>query len=988
MSEFSPNPRQKEAIEHVHGPMVVIAGAGTGKTSVLVERIARLINDGHATPEEILAVTYTNNAATEMRHRVLERVRALGSAMTAPVRAVTFHAYCMEILQRCGAAFDPLNNEDLYVYLGRRLEQLDLRYYTRAVNPAEFLKALTDFFSRCHDELVTAADYRAYVERLRAGERPLPRVVASSKADDISDDEVRARCEEIARVYETVERWLTADNLGTFGHMILRAEELLRSKPALLAEERRRARFLLIDEFQDANFAQIELVALLAGPDENIFAVGDPDQAIYRFRGASNAAFEEFSRRFPAARGVVLDDNQRSRTPILRCAFAVIDENPPAQCRVGADQFQRTPLESAREKRAKLPQAVPVEVAICEGGVEIEADEGEAEFVARAIQALRRKRPVSPSRKPRFGVLYRAHADRDKLLHELAKRDIPFAVTGVNVLQTGAVRDLLACLRVIANPADVEAMFRVAALPEFALDGEAMREALQPRTTTMEAALRRLPGGPAVLSAVQQARTAVSAAKMEAAAGADIAIAQFNFDRRLPAIAALREFVVEEWKKKPGAIVGAGDLRSLLDYLDWYTEANGGIALPDDADDADCDRVRLMTAHAAKGLEFEHVFVLRLNSSSFPTGYRERLFDFPAALRKSVGAEGDNREVHRQEERRLFYVAMTRARESLVLCTRPGKNKSHRPIAFVGELLDNTASRPFRHEATVVPTAEQEKLFDIAAAAQPAVGLQAWLLAPPSARLHSPPLSATAVETYEKCPLHFKLERDWNIPGPPAAALTYGQAIHSVLKDYYDALRLTRPRTLEEVVELFRREMKAAYFDDPHQRDLYQKQGERQLAAFLAARAQEPKPEVVATEWSFELKIGGLKVLGRVDRMDRVDGGLAVVDYKTGSARKQKDVDDSLQLSLYALAVREKFGKDPARLLIYNLEDTSIVFTGRNEGKLQAARARVVSAAEGIAAGHFDPNPDFFTCRWCEYRNLCPATEQKLYTIADAVGAS
>ncbi|MGZ4839287.1 MAG: ATP-dependent helicase, partial [Terriglobales bacterium] len=425
MSEFIPNPRQKEAIAHVHGPMVVIAGAGTGKTSVLVERIAQLIAGGHATPEEILAVTYTNNAAAEMRRRVQERVRELGTAVSAQVRAVTFHAYCMEILHRCGAAFDPLNNEDLYVYLGRRLEQLGLRYYTRAVNPGEFLKALTDFFSRCHDELVTAADYRGYVERLRAGERPLPRVVASSKADGIGDDEVLARCEEIARVYETVEGWLATDNLGTFGHMILRAEELLRSNPALLREERRRARFLLIDEFQDANFAQIELVALLAGPEENIFAVGDPDQAIYRFRGASNAAFEEFSRRFPAAGGVVLDDNQRSRTPILRCAFAVIEENPPVQCVAGADQFQRTPLQSAREKRAALGPPPPVEVAICEGGVEIEADEGEAAFVARAMQALRRKKP-GPSRKPRFGVLYRAHSDRDKLLHELAKRDIPF----------------------------------------------------------------------------------------------------------------------------------------------------------------------------------------------------------------------------------------------------------------------------------------------------------------------------------------------------------------------------------------------------------------------------------------------------------------------------------------------------------------------------------------------------------------------------------
>lgn len=987
MNEFVPNPQQKQAIEHVLGPMLVVAGAGTGKTSVLVERIARLLIDGHAQAEQILAVTYTRNAAAEMRRRVQQRVRELGQADGGQIRAVTFHAYCMEVLQRCDAGFGVLDKEDLYVYLARRLDQLQLRYYTRALNPAEFLHALTDFFSRCHDELVTAADYRRYVERLHAGERPLPRVVPSSKAATLGEAEVLARCDEIARVYETVERWLTADRLGTYGHMVLHVNQLLATNATLLEQERRRASFLLVDEFQDANYAQIELVTVLAGPAANLFAVGDPDQAIYRFRGASHAAFEEFSRRFPDAAGVVLDDNQRSRTPVLRCAFPVINQNPAAQCRVGREQFLRVPLQSAREQRAALPVAETVEIAACEGRAD-DADAGEAFYVARAIQTLRKRKPATPPTKPRFGVLYRAHWHRDRIVHELAQLEIPFSVSGLDVLQTGPVRDLLACLRVIASPADVEALFRVAALPQFGLDGEAVREALQPRTVSMEAALRRLSGGAAVLAAVAQARSSVAAAAMEAIAAIDMAIAQFNFDRHLPAIAALRKFAAEEWKKKPEAIVGAGDLASLLDYLDWYTDAGGNIRLPDDPGEDDLDRVRLMTAHAAKGLEFDHVFVLRLNSSSFPTNYRERLFEFPAALRRSVAAQGDSNEVHRQEERRLFYVAMTRARESLVLCARPGKNKRRRPTAFVAELLDDAASKPYRREVSVPAPETVEPRFDIDAATQPAIGLEAWLLAPPSARLVSPSLSATAVEMYEKCPLRFKLTRDWNIPGPPSAALEYGTIIHSVLKDFYDALRDRRARTPEQVLDLFHREIQATYFDDPHQRDLYRRQGEEQLTLFLAARAQEPQPDVVGTELSFELKIGGVRVVGRMDRIDRVDGGLAVIDYKTGSARKQKDADESLQLSLYAMAAKERFGGYPARLLVYNLEDAGVISTERSEARLETARERVVAVAAGISAGHFDPNPDLFTCRWCEYRNLCPATERALYTIAEAAGAS
>jgi DNA helicase-2/ATP-dependent DNA helicase PcrA len=988
MSEFIFNPQQKQAIAHVRGPMLVVAGAGTGKTSVLVERVARLIGEGHAHPHEILAITYTRNAAAEMQRRVKARLWEAGATTLFDLRALTFHAYCMGILERCGAAFGVLTDEDLYVYLRRRLDQLRLRYYTRAVKPAEFLSALTDFFSRCHDELVTAADYRAYVERLHAGERPLPRVVAAKKAEDISDDEVLARCDEIARVYETVESWLAADNLGTFGHMILKAEALLRSKPDLLGEERRRARFLLIDEFQDANFAQIEVLALLAGPEQNIFVVGDPDQAIYRFRGASSAAFEEFSRRFLKAKGAVLADNQRSRTPVLRCGFGAINHNPPAQCRVGNEQFRRSPLDSAREKRAQLAAADPVEIAICEGKDGNEADTAEAIYIADAIAGLRSRPWSTTANKPRFGVLYRSHSHRDKLLKELAEREIPFSVTGIDLMQTGPVRDLLACLRIIHNPADVEAIFRVAALPQFALDGEAVRDALQPRATTMEAVLKRLPGGIAVLNTIEQARAAVGAAKCDALAAVDIAIAQFSFDRRLPAIAGLRKFVAEDWReRKPKAITGAADLASLLDYCDRFAEATGCITLPEDTNEDDLETVRLMTAHVAKGLEFEHVFVLRMNASSFPTSFRARLFEFPDALRKSVIAQGDNRVVHNEEERRLFYVAMTRARESLVICTRPGKNKRARPVSFVGDLLDDADSAPYRREVRVPPPHPAEATVELAAAAQPAIGLHGWMLSPPSVRMGSISLSATAVEMYEKCPLKFKLNRDWNIPGPPAAALEYGKAMHSVLKDYYDALAAGRPRTIEEAVEMFRRLMAERYFDDAHQRDLYRRQGEEQLPVFLAARAQDPPPDVTATEWSFDLKIGGIQVRGRIDRMDRVDGGVAVIDYKTGKAQKQKDADDSLQLSLYALAVKEKFGHEPARLLIYNLEDAGIVSTKRNGARLDGACERVIAAAEGINAGYFEPKPDLFHCRWCEYSSLCPATEQTLYTIATAAGA-
>src|SRR5579864_9039469 len=328
---FTPDDRQREAIEHVHGPTLVVAGAGTGKTSVLTHRIERLVREGHAYPHEILALTYTRNAATEMRDRTR---RLLGGK---EVQAVTFHDYCLDLLKRVHQDFGVLDEKDLWIYLRRRMRDLHLEHYIRAANVGQFLNDLLEFVGRCHDELVTPEKYAEYVERLERREVPIPRVAKSKNV--LEDEEVLGRCREIARVFTTMERWLREENLGTFSHMITRAHALLHENEAVLAEARSRARFILADEFQDANFAQIKILARLAGADGNIFAVGDPDQGIYRFRGASSAAFELFHRHFPTAKRVVLEKNRRSTTPILRSAFALIDQNPPVFARYHARQF-------------------------------------------------------------------------------------------------------------------------------------------------------------------------------------------------------------------------------------------------------------------------------------------------------------------------------------------------------------------------------------------------------------------------------------------------------------------------------------------------------------------------------------------------------------------------------------------------------------------------------------------------------------------------
>lgn len=951
--------------------MLVVAGAGTGKTSVLTYRIERLVRDGHAQPHEILALTYTINSANEMRERLC---KLLG---TDDVNAATFHDYCLDLLKRVHKDFGVLDDKDLWIYLRRRMRELHLEHYIRAANIGQFLIDLLDFVSRCHDELVTPEKYAEYVGRLERGEVPLPRVVKSKNALD--EAEILARCREIARVFTTMERWLAEENLGTFGHMITRAHTLLLSDESVLAEARSRARFILADEFQDANLAQIKILARLAGPGGNIFAVGDPDQGIYRFRGASSEAFELFDRDFPQAKRVVLEKNRRSTTPILRSAFALINENPPvfAKHADGAVAYQRAPLQSAREEEAAkagtpLPSP-PVSVVV------LTTKDAEGPDLVSFIRDAQKR---SKCKWSDFGVLYRAHYQRDEVVHELAEASIPFVIENMDISDTPEARDLFACLNAIVSSGDDVSLFRVAALPCFQVNPGQLRNVLRSiakdrrggQVVPLSSALDRVDGGTEVLAAVTRSREEIRRREAKARAALDIIVKQFALDATSPILQAALQFVAA-WELKK--LNQTTELEELVDYLALFREAGGVIPLQANENE---NAVRLMTAHGAKGLEFPHVFIIRANAASFPSPYKETLVAFPRELRDNESLTGaDDKTLHKEEERRLFYVAMTRARDSLRIYSRQGRgNINKNPDGLMRELIEN---RALSRWLQAVPASGAQASLDIFAASAPAYPTESqtnvWFELPVLAGLHTR-LSASAVDNYERCGLRFKLDRDWRIAERPAAAMQYGAAIHRVLKTYFDSVQLGRPKIDDELIALFRQDLVDAGIQEAYQREIYEEQGIEQLRAFLDAARALPAPEVLHTEQPFEIHVGETVVSGRIDRIDRrPDGTVAIVDYKTGKARDQQDADESLQLSLYAMAAREKWGYEVGALIFYNVGENVPVITVRNEAQLLAARQRVESAAQNIAGGLFKAKPGVH-CNYCAYRSLCPEKEKRI----------
>jgi DNA helicase II / ATP-dependent DNA helicase PcrA len=982
------NPKQKQAANHVHGPMLVLAGAGTGKTSVLVHRISRLISGKHARPNEIRAFTFTHKAAREIRSRVSKSAAGMAAA---GLHASTFHGYCYELLYEAGEDFQLLDQFELWTFLRQRVADLPLNRFLRAANPGRFLKDLLTFFDRCSDELVTAATYRDYLSRVVAGELDPPRVAKKKQAESMSRDEVLERCQEISAIFAAVEELLAQNRLLTFGSLVSRATSLLRSDRQLLERERRNSRFLLVDEFQDSNHAQIELTRALAGDEQNVFAVGDPDQAIYHFRGASSAAFNEFVsvfNRLEQKNIVNLAQNQRSTQNILDCGFSAIIRNPGVAQPGSRLSFDREKLLSARDEEerqrgtAMLFLSEPVDIVSYRDYAQECAD------IAERILQLHDQ----GARWADCAVLFRSHANAEGQVEELGARAIPFEVQDTDVFESDVMRDLVAWLHCsIFSNADIS-FFRLALRDDSGISLNELHAKLSaaPRGTKVSSVLEEVEGGPELLRVLRAFAEKHNAVQGDLLHVIDAAADELGISRAAIEHVRFREFAAK-WREK--RIAQTGRLPEFLEYLDLYREGGGTLPLapperPEDefqngsrvetenspplldGGDENHDAVKLLTIHAAKGLEFKNVFVLRVVTQSFPTNYKETLFEFPRDLSPAnYLVQKSDDQIHKEEERRLFYVAVTRARDTLTLYgrLRGGKQKQEVPSGYLRDLSDDSALKHALRVRDPLRVVREEVAHEA----------PQWVSIAANSKSRAIELSASAIEAYATCPLKFALQKRWRLPEEPSAALQYGAAMHSTLKDFYDAAMRGIDRSPEESVEIFLREFEQAKIEEELQRTLYERQGAEQLRQFIALRALEPKAQVLTTEKSFRFNIEDVAINGRIDRIDRLkSGGVLVLDYKTGAPKDDRDASSSVQLGLYGMAARLE-GHTVDKMAFYNLEDNTTAETNRiNEDKIYKI---VLEVATGIRADEFGPNPGFH-CKHCGYNSVCPATAEKVFS--------
>ena len=642
------NAPQAAAVTHETGPLLIIAGAGTGKTTVITRRIAYLIATRRARPSEILALTFTDKAAAEME----ERVDTLVPYGYADVHISTFHAFGDRLIKENALElgltpdFRVLTRAEQVIFLRDHLFEFPLKHYRPLGDPTRHLQAILSQFSRLKDEDVGPDEYLTHAEALLAA---------------AVDDETRLHAEqhlELARTYAQYQTLMARLGQVDFGDQIVEALRLFRTRAHILRRYQERFRHILVDEFQDTNYAQFELVKLLAGRHRNVAVVGDDDQAIFRFRGASMSNILDFDRTYPDARQVVLQENRRSPQAVLDAAYRLIQHNNPDR------------LEVAQKIDKRLISTVGAGVApehLAFDTVSTESDQV-AEMIREGHEAGRPYRD--------FAVLVRANHDADHYLRALNMRGIPWTFSGnAGLYGRPEVRLLIAFLRSVAHPDDSVSLHYLASSDVYQVpivDLTKCATYADRKHRWLFDVLRAVPvevelseeGAGAVGRLIADLQRYMELAREHPTGEV---LYQFLVDsglmtRYAKAPAELEQEVQNVSKfftrvKDAARVLKYDNVREFVNHLDALVDAGDDPAVAEA--DTETPAVHVLTVHKSKGLEWPVVFMVDCVQNRFPSTRRSDPVEIPPGLIKDLLPTGD---FHEQEERRLFYVGMTRAK--------------------------------------------------------------------------------------------------------------------------------------------------------------------------------------------------------------------------------------------------------------------------------------------------------------------------------------
>jgi DNA helicase-2/ATP-dependent DNA helicase PcrA len=962
------NPVQRDAVSHGSGPLLIIAGAGTGKTKVITHRIAYLIASKLAKPEEILAVTFTEKAANEME----ERVDLLIPYSYSFVEISTFNSFGERVLRDYSIElgyspdFKLLDDVEQAIFFRERLFQFPLKYYRPLSYPAKHIQELLNAIKRLKQEDIKPDKYleysKAFVKR------------ASNKAEK----EEAQKHLEVSRVYESYQELLKKEGKIDFEDQVLLVVELFRKRPSILREFQEKYKYILVDEFQDTNHIQFELLKLLAANHRNLTVCGDDDQSIFRFRGASLSNIRDFRKIYPDYQKVVLNFNYRSTQDILDSASQLIRKNNPDRLEFEEEIDKK--LESTIQSDGKCIYRLPFDTL-----------SQEADNVARIIG----EKVKEGYKYGDIAILVRRNADADPFLRALNMKEIPFRFSGSRGLYSQEeVKNLVSFIKSLTDFEDSKSLFYLALSEIYradAYDLTVISNYAHKKNLPLHKVFKKIYEGqnPVEISSSTEAvikkifEELLFFVKLSSSQSAGRVI--YSFIERSGYLKTLVEMMSPQAElkikniriffdkvKNFSELTEDDSIRSFAQHLELLQQVGDNPATAEA--ELEEDAVHVLTVHKAKGLEFSVVFMVSLISDRFPGRERKEKIPIPDKILKDKVPKGaayrseQKEKIYFQEERRLFYVGMTRTKNFLYLTWARdyGLKRLKKVSPFVLEAFDLSK---MSDEVLQTSALEEIKRY-----AEPV----------PHPRVVSEErsegvltLSYFQVDDYLTCPLRYKYRHIMRIPVLPHHNLVFGRVLHNTIHFYLQSKMSGKKFSVEEFLRAFEdRWINEGFLSREHE-EMRKKAGRKALRRFFR-REEDSGLLPHFLEKSFKWQKDDVKFVGRWDRINSTQEGAVVIDYKSTEVKDQKEADrktrDSFQMDVYALSFLRTQDVPLIETQLHFLESDIIGHASKDEKKMEKAVEKINEAEAGIRDQDYTARPDWHNCSFCDFRMICPSS--------------
>ena len=953
------NPSQREAVTHKQGPLLIIAGAGTGKTKVITHRIAFLITSKLAKPEEILAVTFTEKAASEME----ERVDLLIPYSYSFVEISTFNSFGERVLRNYGHElgysldFKLLDDVEQAIFFRQKLFQFPLKYYRPLSSPTKHIQEILASIKRLKQEDIGTEKYLAYAKML------------SDKAKDRVDKDSASRHLEIAEVYSLYQELLKKAGNIDFEDQVLLVVDLLRRRPSILKDFQEKYKFILVDEFQDTNYIQFELLKLLVEKHRNLTVVGDDDQSIFRFRGASLSNIHNFRKIYPVYEKVVLNMNYRSTQPILDSAYQLIKQNNPDRLEV-QEKINKT-LESSIKSEGKSIHMLQFDT------LSHEAD--------RIVEIILEKAKMGYSYGD-IAILVRRNADADPFLRSLNMKGVPFRFSGSRGLYSqDEVKILVSFIRALTDFEDSKSLFYLALSEVYEIDPydlSIVSNYAHKKNLPLHKVFKKIfeDKSPVEISSSSKEKIKRIFQDLlffvQLASSRNAGQALYSFLERsgylkgliqkgvLSAEIKIKNIRIFFDKVKNFSDLSEDDsIFSFADHLDLLQQVGDNPASAEA--ELEEEAVNVLTVHKAKGLEFSVVFMVSLIADRFPGRERKEKIPIPAEILKENLPEKGN---YLQEERRLFYVGMTRAKKLLYLTWARdyGLKRLKKVSPFVLEALNLTQIPEEIHRTSAVE--------EIRRYAPPTLQTEVHSKVKESGILI---LSYFQVNDYLTCPLMYKYRHVMRIPVLPHHNLVFGRVLHNTIHTYLKNRMSGGKMTEKEMLKDYESHWVNEGFLSREHEEMRRKAGEKALSCFFRQEeASDSWPALL--EKKFRWQEDDVKFSGRWDRVDITTDGAVIIDYKATEVKDEKEANkrtkDSLQMDIYALSFLKSQAEPLIETRLHFLGSDIVGCASKGEKELARAMEKIKEAELGIRDKKYKARPDWHNCSHCAFNTICPSS--------------